>query len=51
LVVLVALLIAQAVIMARPFPRPKPTPIRGDNRRLAEIAAAVHSAIEEGRRE
>jgi hypothetical protein len=50
LVLLVAVVIAHAVILAWPFPRPRPTPIRQENRRLSEIVAAVHAAIEAGRR-
>jgi hypothetical protein len=50
LVLLVAVLVAHGVILTRRFPRPRPTPIKPENRRLDEIVEAVHSAIEAGRR-
>ena len=50
LALLACVLVAHAVILTRPFPGPSRTPLRKENYRLGEIADAVHSAIEEGRR-
>jgi hypothetical protein len=50
LALLVAVVVAHAVILTRPFPRPKRMPLREENQRLGDIAVAVHSAIETGRR-
>jgi prepilin signal peptidase PulO-like enzyme (type II secretory pathway) len=50
LVLLIGVLIAHAVLLTRPFPRPKPTRLLQDYHRLGDLAAAIHSAIEAGRR-
>ncbi len=50
LVLLVAVVVTHAVILTGPFPRPYPTRLGKENRRLQDIASAVHSAIEAGRR-
>jgi magnesium-transporting ATPase (P-type) len=48
--VLVTVLVAHAVLLTRPFPKPESTPLSKANHRLSEIAAGVHSAIDAGRR-
>jgi hypothetical protein len=50
LALLVAVSVAHAVILTRPFPKPKSAELWKANHRLREIRAAAHSAIAAGRR-
>ena len=50
LVLLIGVLIAHVVLLTRPFPRPKPTRLLQDYQRLGDLATAIHSAIDAGRR-
>jgi hypothetical protein len=48
--VLLTLIVVHVVLLTRPFPHPPPTQLKQENHRLGEIAAAIHSVIEAGRR-